>query len=221
MQPKQQQQQHEESSSSLLLSDANQESGNKRGLQFGLDFPTASPSSTTMAPTITPAPAAGGTLTDAPTRSPAPAVAPTIGMSRAPTAATFSPQEVGPAFNNSASFSPQNGVGISPAPSPTGGSGEYIGETPSFGGGGLNAPTAFPTTRSFVAQQQQEHPSPIYAWYLYGIIIVLAVFGVWCLWGHCKRRRERSMQQARSQQADRVLGDMQMVPNEDLDNDLI
>jgi len=211
MQPQQQQQQHQQqhqqsSLSWLLLDTIQEESGNKRRLQF---FPTASPSSMTSAPTITPAPAAaGGTLADAPTRSPAPAVAPTIGLSRAPTAATVSP-----------SFPPQDGNGISPAPSPAGGPGEYIGETPSFGG--LNEATAFPTTRSFAAQQQQEHLSPIYAWYLYGIIVVLVVFGVWCLWGHCKRRRERSMQQARSQQADRVLGDMQMVPNEDLDNDLI
>jgi len=53
------------------------------------------------------------------------------------------------------------------------------------------------------------------------ILVIVALFLLWCLYGYCRKRREQRMLDLRSQQADRVLGDMQMVPNDDYDNELI
>jgi hypothetical protein len=55
-------------------------------------------------------------------------------------------------------------------------------------------------------------------------ILLLTVIGAvvaWRLWIRYKRRVEQQMMAYRSAQADRVLGDMQMVPSHDLDNELI
>jgi len=60
-----------------------------------------------------------------------------------------------------------------------------------------------------------------FGWFVFSVTLLVVVFVLWCLYGHCKRKREQRMLDLRSQQADRVLGDMQMVPNEDLDNELI
>ena len=60
----------------------------------------------------------------------------------------------------------------------------------------------------------------------FGLILlaVLSAFTAFCLY-RCyacyRRRREKRMIDLRSAQADRVLGDMQMIPNRDLDDEII
>ena len=49
------------------------------------------------------------------------------------------------------------------------------------------------------------------------VAIPLAVFIIYRLYKRYQRRYEQQMLDYRSRQADRVLGDMQMIPNEDLD----
>jgi hypothetical protein len=62
----------------------------------------------------------------------------------------------------------------------------------------------------------------VFGWFLFWIILIpIAAFILWRLWKRYRRRYEQRMLDYRSAQADRVLGDMQMVPNEDLDNELI
>lgn len=51
--------------------------------------------------------------------------------------------------------------------------------------------------------------------------IFLAAIVLWRLWVRYQQQVEQRMLDYRSKQADRVLGDMQMVPNEDLDNELL
>lgn len=60
-----------------------------------------------------------------------------------------------------------------------------------------------------------------FGWFLLAMLLLLLVIFLYCSCGYCRRKREQRMLDLRSQQADRVLGDMQMVPNEDLDNELL
>jgi hypothetical protein len=54
------------------------------------------------------------------------------------------------------------------------------------------------------------------------LVLVLAVLiGVYKFYQHCKQRREQYLTRLRSVQADQVLGDMQMVPSEDPDAELL
>lgn len=91
----------------------------------------------------------------------------------------------------------------SPAPSPS------LAPTPSSaaagGAGGNNDATA----------------AKGFGWFTLVLVLLIVLFVIWRLWVRYKRQAEQRMLDYRSAQADRVLGDMQMVPNEDLDNDLI
>jgi hypothetical protein len=58
-------------------------------------------------------------------------------------------------------------------------------------------------------------------WFGMGILLLIGVAALWGLWVRYQRQVEQRMLDFRSKQADRVLGDMQMVPNEDLDNELL
>jgi hypothetical protein len=51
------------------------------------------------------------------------------------------------------------------------------------------------------------------------LLIVVGGCLCWRLWSIYRVKTERQMQEYRIAQADRVLGDMQMVPNADLDNE--
>ena len=54
------------------------------------------------------------------------------------------------------------------------------------------------------------------------VLCIVGTFVGWRLIRHCRRRREQRLLGVRSAQANRVLGDLQMIPNEDLDdNELI
>jgi hypothetical protein len=64
--------------------------------------------------------------------------------------------------------------------------------------------------------------SSVFGWFVFFVIFIpVGSFIIWRLWIRYQHRHEQRMLDYRSAQADRVLGDMQMVPNEDLDNDLI
>ena len=52
-------------------------------------------------------------------------------------------------------------------------------------------------------------------------LVVVSIFIGWRLLVRWRHRREQRLLDMRSAQASRVLGDMQMVPNEDLDDGLI
>jgi hypothetical protein len=61
-----------------------------------------------------------------------------------------------------------------------------------------------------------------FGWFLFSLVMLLLGFClVWCCWISYRKRREQRMLNFRSAQADRVLGDMQMVPNEDYDDEII
>jgi hypothetical protein len=60
-----------------------------------------------------------------------------------------------------------------------------------------------------------------FGWFTLSMVILVVLIVLWRLWVRYKRKAEQRMLDYRSAQADRVLGDMQMVPNEDLDNDLL
>jgi len=104
------------------------------------------------------------------------------------------------------------------------------------GGEGNYDPSANPTNSSSTlapggssstqppAADQGSASSPFaiifgYEWFVAVLLVVILVFACWCCYGAYRRKREQRLLDLRSQQADRVLGDMQMVPNEDLDSD--
>jgi hypothetical protein len=62
----------------------------------------------------------------------------------------------------------------------------------------------------------------IFGWFLFIIIAIpITFFIIYRLYKRYQYQYEQKMLNFRNAQADRVLGDMQMVPNEDLDNELI
>jgi hypothetical protein len=56
---------------------------------------------------------------------------------------------------------------------------------------------------------------------LLSVLIMLFLLAGWIIWNRVQKRNEQRRLDYRSAQADRVLGDMQMVPNADLDNELL
>jgi hypothetical protein len=87
---------------------------------------------------------------------------------------------------------------------------------PSTGGNDALAPTPASGSTSNSGETN------FFGWLLFWIFFIpISAFILWRLWTRYKRRYEQRMLDYRSAQADRVLGDMQMVPNEDLDNELI
>lgn len=60
-----------------------------------------------------------------------------------------------------------------------------------------------------------------FGFFVLSTFIVVVLFVLWRLWVRYQRSAEQRRQDFRAAQADRVLGDMQMVPNEDLDNELL
>jgi hypothetical protein len=83
-----------------------------------------------------------------------------------------------------------------------------------------DAPTAAPSTEP---PSKSTESSPIlgFGWFVLSLLIIATLVVGWCWYGRCRKRREQRMVDSRSRQADQVLGDMQMVPNADLDNELI
>lgn len=83
------------------------------------------------------------------------------------------------------------------------------------------APTAAPSTMKEKYGKDKDAARG-FGWFTLSLVILIAGIALWRLWVWWQRRAERRMQEYRTAQADRVLGDMQMVPNHDMDdNELI
>lgn len=113
----------------------------------------------------------------------------------------------------------QQGFGFdTPAPSPSyPGFPSYtatLAPTPSFGG--FPAPVTQPPTKADTKSNFQKAQPLIFL-----ILIFLAFFGMYKIYQTCRQRREAYLMRLRSVQADQVLGDMQMVPSEDPDAELL
>jgi hypothetical protein len=60
-----------------------------------------------------------------------------------------------------------------------------------------------------------------FGWVVFAGVFFFAIFAAWRCYACCRRRRDQRQMDLRSQQADRVLGDMQMIPSEDEDLELL
>ena len=89
---------------------------------------------------------------------------------------------------------------------------------PPTGGGGLSTPAPAPTTNNETdTSSDLERALPL-------IVLVVAFLVLFCcykIYQTCRHRREQHLMRLRSVQADQVLGDMQMVPSEDPDAELL
>ncbi|GKY94081.1 hypothetical protein MPSEU_000374600 [Mayamaea pseudoterrestris] len=82
-----------------------------------------------------------------------------------------------------------------------------------------NSPTGMPTVPSPSVAKSSSSSSA--SWFLYLCFIVLAALGSWIAYVYCSKKRELRMLDERSRAADRVLGDMQMLPQDEYDNEII
>jgi hypothetical protein len=78
---------------------------------------------------------------------------------------------------------------------------------------GIGFDTAFPTMSS----AGDKDAAKSFGWVVFAGVFVLAIAFGWRCFVGCRRKREQYMMDVRSSQADRVLGDMQMIPKEDMD----
>ena len=81
-------------------------------------------------------------------------------------------------------------------------------------------PTPSPSENEYGAQPSSSSSSSS-GFFLFMVILIaipVVAFILYRLYKRYQRRYEQQMLDYRSRQADRVLGDMQMIPNEDLDN---
>lgn len=60
-----------------------------------------------------------------------------------------------------------------------------------------------------------------FGYLILALVLAAAGFYGWRARRNCLVRREKYMMAIRNEQADRVLGDMQMVPNDDFDNEML
>ena len=61
-----------------------------------------------------------------------------------------------------------------------------------------------------------------FGWFSLTMFLLVVAFVLWRLWVRYQHRQEQRLMDYRSAQADKVLGDMQMVPqHDDLDNELL
>ena len=82
--------------------------------------------------------------------------------------------------------------------------------------GGTEAPTAAPTPSP---DDGNKNAARGFAYFMMAVVILFAsCIGCLCIKSY-RRRREQRLMDLRSAQADSVLGDMQMVPNEDPDDE--
>jgi hypothetical protein len=173
------------------------------------DIPTLSPSASafptfagsdsgtgTPAPSVslfpTPSATPFPTISPAPSASPAPTFADTVGGTPAPSA--------------------------SPAPTFAGTMGDTMADT---------VPTAVPEfpSRTETPTRKQDSPSTgggknpakNFGWVAFAGVLLVALVFVWRGYACIRRRREQKIMDQRSEQADLVLGDMQMVPNQEMD----
>jgi hypothetical protein len=82
---------------------------------------------------------------------------------------------------------------------------------------GGEVPTPAPPTFS----EGDNDAAKNFGWVVFAGVFVIAMFAACRCYAVCRRRRDQRMMDLRSAQADRVLGDMQMIPSEDEDHDLL
>ena len=93
--------------------------------------------------------------------------------------------------------------------------------SPENGNGNDNGGSMFRTASPTMAPPAtKQSPSPA-SWFFYTFTVAIVALGAWILFGYCRTKRELRMLDERSRAADRVLGDMQMIPQDDYDNDII
>jgi hypothetical protein len=84
------------------------------------------------------------------------------------------------------------------------------------------SPTVAPTmTHGSKGSSTSSSSSGSASGFFYLCLLVLAIVGSWFIYGYCSKKRELRMLDERSRAADRVLGDMQMIPQDDYDNEII
>jgi|UPI000581A5F1 flagellar biosynthesis/type III secretory pathway M-ring protein FliF/YscJ len=85
------------------------------------------------------------------------------------------------------------------------------------------APTDVPASAPLApaAATDDNNGATALSFLIFLVVFALAICMTMRLVRSWRRRRNEDMMQARSEAADTVLGDMQMVPNEDLDHELI
>uniref|UniRef100_A0A7S3L4T9 Uncharacterized protein n=1 Tax=Amphora coffeiformis TaxID=265554 RepID=A0A7S3L4T9_9STRA len=104
--------------------------------------------------------------------------------------------------------------------------------TPSPSAAGFPTPAGFPTQPSFPTTTTPPTPTPTTAEdknsdfenakpLIFLVLVLLLVCGGYKVYQVMRHRREQYLMRLRSVQADHVLGDMQMVPNEDPDAELL
>ena len=79
------------------------------------------------------------------------------------------------------------------------------------------APTIAPTAAPTKSPLPRSNAST-FGFVLVFLLCVVVIFVGWRTLKYWRRRREQRLLDIRSAQANRVLGDMQMVPNDDLDD---
>ena len=79
-------------------------------------------------------------------------------------------------------------------------------------------PSPSPSVANYNTQPSSSSSSGFFKFIVILIGIPIVAFIIYRLYKRYQRRYEQKMLDYRSRQADRVLGDMQMIPNEDLDN---
>jgi hypothetical protein len=113
--------------------------------------------------------------------------------------------------NSPSSFGSNTTPTPSPAPAATSGSNS----TDDSHTRGSSSPTSAPA-------KKQSSPSPSASSFLFTVFIFSAAgFLGWIVFDYCRKKREIRMLDERSRAADRVLGDMQMIPQDDYDNEII
>ena len=103
-----------------------------------------------------------------------------------------------------------NETSATPVPAPTG-----------FDGGDIPAPslpTAPPQPEDDESLQSDfQNAQPL----IFLVVALIVLFAIYKTYQTCRHRREQYLMRLRSVQADQVLGDMQMVPSEDPDAELL
>ena len=87
---------------------------------------------------------------------------------------------------------------------------------------GTLEPSAFDDNATSDAGEGSNDASKGFGWFTLIIFIVILGFVLWRLWIRFQNHQEQRRMDYRSAQADKVLGDMQMVPqHDDFDNELL
>jgi hypothetical protein len=115
-----------------------------------------------------------------------------------------------PTIVSSESFSPTGSASFTPSISPVAGG---VPSTPT-----IALQTSAPSRGELAPSSGSDNDAAKnFGWVTFAGVFLVAIVFAWRGYACCRRRREQRMLDERSAQADRVLGDMQMLPREDMD----